>query len=100
MGMYDVIKHKIKCPRCNAEVEIEEQIKWTNYCQLNYYKVGDRIDAPDGEYGFATWVRPELFVKCKKCDEKILYKVVVKDGILSEIKINESDCKMLFRLGK
>lgn len=91
MGMYDVIKHKIKCPKCNANVQIEEQIKWTNCCVLNYYKVGDKIDAPDGEYDFATFVRPELFVKCEKCGEKIHYKVVVKSGIFSEIKINHFD---------
>ena len=89
MGMYDVIKHKIKCPKCNANVQIEEQ--WTNCCVLNYYKVGDKIDAPDGEYDFATFVITELFVKCEKCGEKIHYKVVVKSGILSEIKINHFD---------
>lgn len=91
MGMYDVITHKIKCPKCNTGVDIEEQIKWTNECVLNYYKVGDKIDAPDGEYDFATWVRPELFVECKKCGEKIYYKAVVKDGVLSEIKVIHSD---------
>lgn len=91
MGMYDVITHKIKCPKCETDIEIEEQIKWTNDCVLNYYKVGDKIDASDGEYDFATWVRPELFVKCKNCGEKINYKVIVKDGILSEIKITHSE---------
>ena len=32
MGMYDVITHKIKCPKCKTDIEIEEQIKWTNDC--------------------------------------------------------------------
>lgn len=91
MGMYDVIKHKIKCPKCNADIKIEEQIKWTNDCILNYYKVGDKIDAPDGEYDFATQVRQELFVICGKCSKKIKYKGIVKDGILNEIRITHFD---------
>ena len=36
MGMYDVIIHKIKCPKCNANIKIEEQNKWTNDCILTY----------------------------------------------------------------
>lgn len=77
----------MKCPKCNRDIEFAEQIKWTNECLLKYYKVGDKIDADDGEYDFATWVRPELITECNYCKEKIRYKVIVKDGILTEIKI-------------
>lgn len=87
MGLYDTIIHKIKCPKCGNEFEFSEQIKWTNNCLLYNYKVGDKIDAADGEYTYATWIRKELVTKCNHCDEKIYYKIIVKDGILTEIKL-------------
>lgn len=85
MGMYDTITHKMNCPKCNKKFEFTEQVKWTNACLLYDYKVGDKIDADDGEYTYATWVRPELKANCPNCNEEIQYKVIVKDGILSEI---------------
>ena len=87
MGMYDTITHKMKCPKCNKKFEFSEQVKWTNACLLYDYKVGDKIDAADGEYTYATWVRPELKVNCPNCNEEIHYKVIVKDGILTEISV-------------
>ena len=75
----------MKCPKCNKKFEFTEQVKWTNTCLLYDYKVGDKIDADDGEYTYATWVRPELVTECSHCKEKIRYKIVVKDGILTEI---------------
>lgn len=86
MGMFDMITHKMKCPKCGKDIEFTEQIKWTNDCVMFNYQVGDRIDAMDGEYDYATWARPELIVECDHCKEKIRYKVIVKDGILAEIK--------------
>lgn len=87
MGMYDTISHKMKCPKCNNEITFSEQVKWTNACLLYNYKVGDKIDADDGEYDYATWIRPELVTECSYCKEKIHYKVIVKDGILTEIRV-------------
>lgn len=87
MGMYDTITHKMRCPKCNKKIEFTEQVKWTNGCLLIDYRVGDKIDAADGEYDWATWIRPELVTECTYCHEKIHYKVIVKDGILSEIRI-------------
>lgn len=87
MGMFDTITHKMKCPKCNKDIEFTEQVKWTNNCFLRDYKVGEKIDAVDGEYTYATWLRPELIANCDNCNEKIKYKVIVKGGILSEIKI-------------
>lgn len=87
MGMYDTITHKMRCPKCNKNFEFTEQVKWTNGCLLIDYHVGDKIDADDGEYDFATWIRPELVTECNHCNEKIRYKVIVKDGILSEIRV-------------
>ena len=86
MGMYDQIMHTIKCPKCNSNVEILEQIKWCPYenRSLKTYKIGDKIDVADGEYTFATKVRPELITKCNRCKENIYYKVIVKDGIISK----------------
>lgn len=87
MGMFDIITHKMKCPKCNKDVEFTEQVKWTNDCALIYYKVGDMINADDGEYDWATWIRPELITECKYCHEKIHYKVIVKEGVLREIRV-------------
>ena len=87
MGMYDTITHKIKCPKCNKNFEFSEQIKWTNERHLIDYKVGDKIDGADGEYTYATWVRPKLIAECVHCKEKIHYKVIVKDGILTDIRV-------------
>ena len=87
VGMFDTITHKMKCPKCNKNFGFQEQIKWTNNCFLIDYRVGDKINAADGEYDYATWVRPELIAECPHCKEKIPYKVIVKDGILTEIRI-------------
>ena len=87
MGMYDTIYHKMKCPKCGQDLIISEQIKWTKNCLLFDYRVGDEIDADDGEYDFATWIRPELVTRCSHCKTIFNYKVIVKDGILSEIRI-------------
>ena len=87
MGMYDTITHKMKCPKCNNDIKFCEQVKWTNPCLLYDYKVGNKIDAADGEYTYATWVRPQLVIECKNCNEIIHYKIIVKNGILEEIRI-------------
>lgn len=89
MGMFDTIHHKINCPKCNEPVIIEEQIKWAD-CLLRDLKVGDRVDARDGEYTYATFARPELVTECKKCHEKIRYKIIVKYGIIDEIRIDDN----------
>lgn len=87
MGMFDMITHKMKCPQCNNDIEFVEQIKWTNDCIMHTYQVGDKIDAMDGEYDYATWARPELVETCDNCGEEMRYKVIVKNGILTEIKV-------------
>lgn len=87
MGMYDMIHHKMVCPECGEDLIIDEQIKWTNDCILKCYQVGDEIDAEDGEYDFATWTRPVLTTRCNHCKTDFDYKIIVKDGVLSEIRI-------------
>lgn len=89
MGVYDTIVHKMPCPYCGKDVEIVEQIKWAK-CLLRYFKTGDEIDAADGEYDYATSMRPELVERCDYCHKEFHYKVIVKDGILAEIKIDEA----------
>ena len=82
MGMFDCIEHEMPCPNCNKKIEINEQIKWTNKRRCIRYSVGDKIDAADGEYTFATRGRPELYVYCKSCGHKINYKTIVNNGKL------------------
>ena len=91
MGMFDYIEHEIKCPNCHSKMAIREQIKWTNKCRCHTYKVGDMIDAPDGEYTQATYVRPFLQITCDLCDEHLFYKVIVKNGVLSKISLLSGD---------
>ena len=87
MGMFDYIKHEIKCPNCHSKMIIREQIKWTNKCRCHTYKVGDEIDAEDGEYTYATNGRPVLLTTCKNCGEEFIYKAIVEKGVLKEIDI-------------
>lgn len=94
MGMFDIILHTMKCPKCGEKFTFSEQVKWTNDCAMMVYKIGDYIDAKDGEYDFATWARL-LITKCDHCGEKIKYNIVVRDGILSEIN-PETETKQRF----
>ena len=86
MGMFDIIIHRMECPKCNKEIEFSEQIKWAD-CIMHGYRVGDTIPADDGEYDYATMMRPELVVECDYCGEKIRYKAIVENGILTKIEI-------------
>ena len=85
MGMFDYIHAKIKCPKCNAEFEAEDQIKWTNDCFLKTYQVGERIDAQDGEYTYGSLVRPNMTDYCPNCHTKVSFKAIVKNGILDNV---------------
>lgn len=85
MGMFDYIKHEIECPNCHSKMVIREQIKWTNKCSCHTYQVGDKIDAEDDEYTYATNGRPVLFTTCKNCGKQFFYKVTVEKGILKNI---------------
>ena len=87
MGMFDTIVHTMPCPKCGKDTEIMEQIKWSE-CLLRYFKIGDKIDAVDGVYDYATSMRPELVTECDNCHKEFRYKVIVKDGILAEIKVD------------
>lgn len=88
MGMYDFICGIVKCPKCGKKVEIEDQIKWTNNCLMQNYRVGDKIDAPDGVYINGSYVRNEMVDICEFCHTKISFTATVKDSILTEISVS------------
>lgn len=79
MGMYDTLSGKIRCPKCNKKTIIDEQIKWAD-CLLNDYKIGSKINIPDGIYDWGSAVRPELKAKCIHCGYTFSFDVVVKKG--------------------
>lgn len=87
MGVYDVIRGTVKCPKCGNIFEAEEQVKWTNECFLHTYEVGDEIDAANGEYDWATGLRGRLYDVCGECKVDVNLKAIVEDGILKEIKV-------------
>ena len=87
MGMYDNIRGKVKCPKCNKKFIVDEQVKWTNDCFLHTYEVGDDIDASDGIYSYATYVRPELYAICEHCKRDVMLEAVVEKGKLKEINV-------------
>lgn len=82
MGMFDYVVGKVQCPKCGAEFEAEDQVKWTSDCFLFRYKVGEEIDAEDGEYDYGSWIRPHLISDCPKCHAEVRLKATVKNHIL------------------
>ena len=97
MGMFDYIYGNVKCPNCDNIFEFSEQVKWTNDPTLTSYKPGGYIDADDGEYDYATYVRPDLIGICPKCNEKWRLKAVIKNQKFLDLAIIEKyvpiDCK-------
>ena len=84
MGMFDNIQGEVKCLNCHKEFIAEEQIKWAD-CTLQYYNVGDSIPVEDGEYDYATWIRPTLDTRCPYCKTWQHFKAIVKNGILEKL---------------
>lgn len=89
MGMFDEIQGKVKCLNCGNEFIAEEQIKWTDYCTLRLYNIGDTIPAEDGEYDYATLIRHTLVTLCPYCKAWQHFKAVVKNGVLEKLKTTE-----------
>lgn len=87
MGVFDTIRYRAKCPYCGADIELQNQIKWTNPRRCRDYTIGDKIPASDGLYGYATIGRPCLYHICTNCNKKIFYICKVKEGTLAEIKL-------------
>ena len=88
--MYDNICGEVKCLNCRKEFIAEEQVKWTDWCTLQYYNIGDKIPADDGEYDYATWVRPTLNTQCPYCRTWQHFKAKVKNGILEKLETTET----------
>ncbi len=84
MGMYDDIQGEVKCLKCGKEFVAQEQIKWAD-CMLRMYNVGDSIPAEDGEYDYATYIRPTMDDQCPFCHTWQHFKATVKDGILTKL---------------
>lgn len=89
MGMFDEIQGEVKCLNCGNEFIAEEQIKWTDYCTLRLYNIGDTIPAEDGEYDYATLIRHTLVTQCPYCKAWQHFKAVVKNGVLEKLKTTE-----------
>lgn len=88
MGMFDYVQGEVKCLNCRKEFIAEEQIKWAD-CLLKYYTVGDSIEAKDGEYDYATRIRPNLVTQCPYCKAWQYFKATVKNGILERFDATE-----------
>lgn len=89
MGMFDEIQGEVKCLNCGNEFIAEEQIKWTDYCTLRLYNIGDTIPTEDGEYDYATLIRHTLVTRCPYCKAWQHFKAVVKNGVLEKLKTTE-----------
>ena len=85
MGMYDTIYGTVRCPHCGKKTLVTDQIKWTEDPILTRYKIGDHIDAADGTYVAGSWARDTMNSPCVKCGREVLFFVVVKNEIVSEI---------------
>lgn len=101
MGMFDYIKGKVTCPFCNKKTKIDEQIKWTDERSLRVYKLGSKIDVPDGDYTYGSFIRTQLIGICEHCDEKFPFGVKVENGKISnfyviDAPIREEDSKEQF----
>ena len=77
--MFDYIHGNVRCPDCDSVFEYEEQVKWTNDPTLTTYKSGKYIDADDGEYDYATYIRPDLVGICPQCNKMWNLKAIVKN---------------------
>ena len=82
--MYDEIQGEVKCLKCGKEFIAQEQIKWADG-MLRMYNVGDSIPAEDGEYDYATYVRPTMDDECPFCHTWQHFKATVKGGILNKL---------------
>ena len=89
MGMFDNIQGEVKCLNCGKEFIAEEQIKWTDYCTLQYHNIGDTIPAEDGEYDYGSWIRPTLKTQCPYCKTWQNFKATIKNGILERLDTTE-----------
>ena len=87
MGMFDLIRCELKCPHCNSNNEVVEQMKWLDHDDrsLSYYTLGSEIPVKDDIYDWATWVRPDLEWDCKECGKHFFYAVEVKDRKMKKI---------------
>lgn len=104
MGMFDYIKGTMKCPRCNSIINIEEQIKWRDYedRDLSTFTIGDYIGVPDGIYRHGSGCRGWLDATCNNCNEYYSYEVIIKDGIMKDIrpieKIHKNTSKFISQI--
>lgn len=85
MGMYDEIQGEVKCLKCGKEFVAQEQIKWAD-CMLRMYNIGDSIPAEDGEYDYATYIRPTMDDQCPHCRTWQHFKAIVRNGTLAKLK--------------
>ena len=90
MGVYDIIRKEIICPKCEDKICFTEQIKWTNNRHCHTYDIGDKIDAVDGEYNWCTHGRPRLYTICKNCILEIDLEAIVNKGLLEDIVITNT----------
>ena len=90
MGMFDYIQGEVKCLNCGKEFVAEEQVKWTDYCTLHLYNIGDRIPAEDGKYTYGSWVRSTLDTQCPHCKTWQHFKAIVKNGVLEKLETTET----------
>ena len=85
MGMYDYILGQTRCGFCNHVHTIDEQIKFPMDRCLNLYIIGDKIDVSDGEYNYLSGCRNPVYA-CEQCGNHNEYAILVKDGILAELR--------------
>jgi Zn finger protein HypA/HybF involved in hydrogenase expression len=95
MGMYNLLKCDLKCPRCGHEGEVKVETK-VGFLDLSEHRLGDAVTWAPG-HSVPRGARPEAgnldgegYAECPSCHRDYFVIVEVRDDRISAVRVDPS----------